>query len=415
MALGLEGYGSGSDSDSDVETTPQPAKPAASNASSSTSKLSLPPPKSSQPRAGTKKVKIGLPSLKPNAEDEDDLESEKPPAKKPRLAPGSAGGRSGLLSMLPAPKEANPKPPAPERVLGGGKGKGLVFHTRSTAPVGEDNADAPAASIATAPEPEVKEAAPASPAPAAAPMFMPTNVGSKRKANVSLEEHGVGRSTAAKPPTISAAPPIDFFSLGAASRPLPTASTSSAASSSSTAAPIVSSRSAAPDIPTFQPPEPTPTDPYPGYYQLPSGKWEAYDSAYYQTFYQKWQAEYDAHVRALERGQVRGFEDMDEARMGEVDAAAEMERAKVEVKLREERKALSRGAAAFTEQPKMKITASKLSGVARSRHQLATMLHEAYNNREALEEKIAEGRRNRKEAGNKYVQNVLGYTSHQRP
>ena len=48
------------------------------------------------------------------------------------------------------------------------------------------------------------------------------------------------------------------------------------------------------------------------------------------------------------------------------------------------------------------LQASKLSGVARSRHQLATMLHEAYNNREALEEKIAEGRRNRKEAGNKY-------------
>jgi hypothetical protein len=30
------------------------------------------------------------------------------------------------------------------------------------------------------------------------------------------------------------------------------------------------------------------------------------------------------------------------------------------------------------------------------------MLHEAYSNREALEEKIAEARRNRKEAGNKY-------------
>jgi hypothetical protein len=30
------------------------------------------------------------------------------------------------------------------------------------------------------------------------------------------------------------------------------------------------------------------------------------------------------------------------------------------------------------------------------------MLKEAYDNREALEEKIAEGRRNRKEAGNKY-------------
>jgi len=48
------------------------------------------------------------------------------------------------------------------------------------------------------------------------------------------------------------------------------------------------------------------------------------------------------------------------------------------------------------------IQAAKMSGVARSRHQLATLLNEAYQNREALEERIAEGRRNRKEAGNKY-------------
>jgi len=46
--------------------------------------------------------------------------------------------------------------------------------------------------------------------------------------------------------------------------------------------------------------------------------------------------------------------------------------------------------------------ASKLSGIARSRHQLSTLLKEAYENREALEEKIAQGKRNRKEAGNKY-------------
>lgn len=43
-----------------------------------------------------------------------------------------------------------------------------------------------------------------------------------------------------------------------------------------------------------------------------------------------------------------------------------------------------------------------MSGVARSRHQLATLLHEAYQNKEMLEERIAEGKRNRKEAGNKY-------------
>ncbi len=43
-----------------------------------------------------------------------------------------------------------------------------------------------------------------------------------------------------------------------------------------------------------------------------------------------------------------------------------------------------------------------MSGIAKTRHQLATLLRDAYQNRESLEEKIAEGRRNRKEAGNKY-------------
>lgn len=43
-----------------------------------------------------------------------------------------------------------------------------------------------------------------------------------------------------------------------------------------------------------------------------------------------------------------------------------------------------------------------LSGRARTRHQLSSLLTEAYQNREALEEQIAQGRRNRKEAGNKY-------------
>lgn len=100
-----------------------------------------------------------------------------------------------------------------------------------------------------------------------------------------------------------------------------------------------------------------------------------------------------------------------------------MEKAKVEIKEREEKKALTKGATGPPEQPRMKFSvssprlslriwsgmlifitsqASKLSGIARSRHQLSTLLRDAYENREALEEKIAEGRRNRKEAGNKY-------------
>ena len=43
-----------------------------------------------------------------------------------------------------------------------------------------------------------------------------------------------------------------------------------------------------------------------------------------------------------------------------------------------------------------------MNRVANSRHQLSTLLKQAYDNREALEEQIAQGKRNRKEAGNKY-------------
>jgi proline-rich protein PRCC len=46
--------------------------------------------------------------------------------------------------------------------------------------------------------------------------------------------------------------------------------------------------------------------------------------------------------------------------------------------------------------------APKIGSRARTRHQLSALLTEAYENREALEEKIAQGRRNRKESGNKY-------------
>lgn len=143
-------------------------------------------------------------------------------------------------------------------------------------------------------------------------------------------------------------------------------------------------------------------DEYPGYYQLPSGAWKAHEPEYYATFLKRWQKEYNDQVRALEKGVAKGFEGMEKEGMEDVDAKKEMERAKKEIKEREERKAITKGAGGAPDKPKMNINASKLSGIARSRHQLSTMLKEAYENRELLEDKIAEGRRNRKEAGNKY-------------
>jgi len=162
------------------------------------------------------------------------------------------------------------------------------------------------------------------------------------------------------------------------------------------------------------PPEPTPQDEYPGYYRLPSGKWAAYDAEYYQKFYKKWQADYDKYVRDLEKGKMKGFEDLDEESATGVNAMEEMAKAREEIQVNEERKALTQ-AKDQTAGPKMNVKGAALGGRARSRGQLATLLTEAYQNREAYEEKIAHGRRNRKEAGNKYGEWNFSSQFHPRP
>ena len=58
--------------------------------------------------------------------------------------------------------------------------------------------------------------------------------------------------------------------------------------SSSTSRPKIPasiSISSAPTVADFVPPEPTQHDPYPGYYQLPSGQWAAYETEYYHSFF----------------------------------------------------------------------------------------------------------------------------------
>ncbi|KAM5532049.1 hypothetical protein V8D89_014300 [Ganoderma adspersum] len=423
--LGVEGYGSDSDAGSDDETlqpTPPPSKgssltsklsapakkssfslpppSATASSSKSSSGLPLPPPKTKK----TKKIAIGLPGLSKDADEANSDDDERPATKKPRLESGA--GSSALLSMLPAPKNKAPIPAAPERVLGGGRGPGLVFKTAPSHPsrmtavedVEEDEADgAPPAdtldSSYSAILEERKEEAEASPLP-----FMPTSV-RRGKANVSVEErHPVPVSR----PIGTPASAVDFFSLGLSSSSQASSSRSSVSTVPSvSSAPGLSSFTAAPTVKDFRPPEPTPDDPYPGYYMLPSGQWAAHDPAYYKKFYDKWKKAYDAHVRALEKGTIKGFEGAEE-QAEDVNALKEMEKAKQDIQEREERKALTTGSAEETAVPKMNIKGAALGGRARTRHQLSTLLTEAYQNREALEERIAQGRRNRKEAGNKY-------------
>ena len=87
---------------------------------------------------------------------------------------------------------------------------------------------------------------------------------------------------------------------------------------------------------------------------LPSGQWAAHDPAYHKKFYDKWKRDYDAHVRALEKGTIKGFEGAEE-QAEEVNALLEMQKAKQDIQEREERKALTAGSAEETAAPKMNI------------------------------------------------------------
>ncbi|KAI0811252.1 mitotic checkpoint regulator, MAD2B-interacting-domain-containing protein [Irpex lacteus] len=388
--LGVEGYGS--DSDSDNETTPQPTSAAKPTVTQKKTGLSLPPPASAASsskasfgsslpapkKKAPKKITIGLPELSNDNEGSDILDDQ-PPAKKPRIEIG--GGSSSLFSMLPEPKNKNP---VPERVLGGGKGRGLVFNTgvqrsqtRVTVEDAEEEHDESApVNVAplsgsiledATPVPDVKPLK-----PAAIP-FLPPSL-ARGKANVSTED---------RPSLPKFAPPK---SATKPASPLRLLLPRTAPQSSSTLP--IPSVSSAPKIEEFVPPEPTHNDPYPGYYLLLLELGSVRYSVLPEVL-QEWKKEYDDHVRALEKGIEKGFEGAEEGAT-EVNALKEMERAKVEVQEREEKKALTMGLGAA------------LSGRAKTRHQLSTLLTDAYQNREALEEQIAMARRNRKEAGNKY-------------
>ncbi|KAJ3486585.1 hypothetical protein NLI96_g4142 [Meripilus lineatus] len=240
--LGVEDYGSDAESGDERSPSPPPTKPQSSLLSklpppSKKSSLALPPPSSSSsskpitkashsglslppPKAKkTKKIAIGLPSL-PDDETSNTDDIDNRPAKKPRL--GAGAGSSGLLSMLPAPKNKAPVPSAPERVLGGGRGPGLVFNTRPTSTTNsqqsatveeveeeEDQNDytneAPSGSSILE---EVKETKPTLP-------FLPPSL-VKGRANISVEEKHTKPSFTPKP---NAAPTIDFFSLGTHTHP----------------------------------------------------------------------------------------------------------------------------------------------------------------------------------------------------
>ncbi len=180
--LGLGDYGSGSESDDDVQTKPPTSNvksqslPKPSSRPPSSSSIAIPPP-----RTKKKKIAIALPSLKVAKDDNSDDDVQQPPAKKQRLESGA--GLSSLLSMLPAPKQKNPLPAAPARVLGGGGGASAQKLVAE--PVATESSD-------------TTNSLP----------FLPPSL-AKGRSNISLEDE---RPRKALVP--SAAPAVDFFSLG---------------------------------------------------------------------------------------------------------------------------------------------------------------------------------------------------------
>ena len=227
--LGVEGYGSDSDSDNEApQVAPAPLPKLTPNSKpAGKAGLSLPPPSAYTSKAPSglalpqlkkkapKKITIGLPSL-PGEPDEEEPDN-RPPAKKARLEGGA--GASALLSMLPAPKNKNPVPQKQERVLGGGRGPGLVFNTSRTmrsATVEDVKEDGEEETTNEAPVgggilEEVEEVEVVAKKPASALPFLPPSL-AKGKANVSTEEKfSLPKSAAA----VTAAPTVDFFSLGA--------------------------------------------------------------------------------------------------------------------------------------------------------------------------------------------------------
>jgi proline-rich protein PRCC len=84
----------------------------------------------------------------------------------------------------------------------------------------------------------------------------------------------------------------------------------------------------------FIPPPPGPNDPYPGYYQLPTGSWAAYDQDYYHTFFPsaKEEEETDGDGRV-----GRHWEEFDSkgADFIDIDVSKGLEEARVERERRE--------------------------------------------------------------------------------
>jgi hypothetical protein len=387
----------GSDSGSDNEDGPaQAIAPKPAVASTSTK-----PVVTSKKRAAP--VKIGFDLLKPLPGDDED--ESKPDAadsarKRPKLGDAGKGkGKSALLDMLPPPKRALP---VPKPTASTSDTASKTAQSASSDALGSNDGDLGGPSSQ----------------PVTTASLLPRNLrakGDKGKAAAPKEAEVdfFGISQCNRLSTRSNASDLTCLAIvGSATEPV-------AAAPRIVAPPKASiSVTSAPEVADYVPPPPTANDPYPGYYQLPSGSWAAYDPEYYMSYFRDLAKEAEGPVG---RG-WEGVEKMDKDGMQDINVSKGLEE---ERRLAEERKKLT-APDLYSEESTYKVcfkterfalpkrstdtphphvgpqAVGRTTGKAGQRHQLTALLKDAHANRSALEERIAANKRTKRESGAKY-------------
>nr|XP_019048241.1 hypothetical protein I302_02009 [Kwoniella bestiolae CBS 10118]OCF27171.1 hypothetical protein I302_02009 [Kwoniella bestiolae CBS 10118] len=379
----LANYASDSDSDagSDVEpsvkpskttTTVPPTRTAIPSSSTSAAKPAL--PKAKKPV----KITLGLPKagtddaedvVKNGGDDKDEVDEDgERESKKPKIAGGKGG--SSLLGMLPPPKRK-----LPTSTTSTSKASSLKVNKSMATPSSSASASTSKINI-------------------------PKPVLSSTRAIVADDDDEDDEKDKLLPPSLARKAQkkkeeeqLDLFGLSTT----PAAAHPSSSSSSSTLKPTLIS--SAPLAPDYIPPAPTPNDPYPGYYQLPSGEWRAYDPAYYASFFVPPSAEEEEtedgrvgkHWNEFKDGQFKDD-------ILEVNAINGVEEARRE----EERAGLMKKRKINENEFEYKPI-GQVKGLASQRHQLTSLLNTAYTQREELEDRIAQNKKNMRMAGTKYA------------
>ena len=126
--------------------------------------------------------------------------------------------------------------------------------------------------------------------------------------------------------------------------------------------------SSAPAVKDFEPPAPSPYDPYPGYYQLPSGEWAAHDPVVYKKFMQQLTSGVDMQAGNQTKSEAKEFAARSEDNMATFDPNEELRQGQIAE--RERRKAVTTTPAGAPAVPRMKVCS--MSARLTSSHTIST-------------------------------------------